>query len=61
VTTDCTDYVLAAQNVIERNIRDIKVVAELEVEPEIPIGSGCKGCAYEGWCFRKNTVSVSYK
>lgn len=52
VMTDCTDLVLASQDVIEKNIAAIKSIAALKGEPEMQIRSGCKNCAYGGWCLR---------
>jgi len=52
VMVDCTDLVPVSQDTIEKNIAAIKSIAELNEEPEIQIQNGCKGCAYESWCFR---------
>lgn len=52
VMIDCTDLVLASQDIIEENINIIKSVAELKDEPELQIYSSCKSCAFGGWCLR---------
>jgi hypothetical protein len=52
VLTDCTGIINEMQRDIESNIAGIKAIAEQTDEPEITIGSGCLGCAYEDWCLR---------
>jgi hypothetical protein len=52
VLTDCTESILALQDMVPRNIAELKAFAALSDEPPYTIGSRCKDCAYKVWCFR---------
>jgi len=53
VLTDCTGHILDMQDELPENIAYIIDMAKQSVEPEVLIGSGCDGCGFKKWCFRK--------
>ena len=52
VITDCTAPVLELQDAVAGNIAELKAFVAFKEEPDYQIGSRCRGCAYQGWCFR---------
>ena len=52
VITDCTEPVLEIRDVVLENIAELKNFITSKDEPDCQIGSYCKGCAYQVWCFR---------
>ena len=50
--TDCTEVILRLQDDIGCAIAKMKSIATQDAEPKLDIGSHCKGCGYQAWCFR---------